>query len=479
MKLARCLAALACCAGGVFSPHSADAQGRISGTVFDSLTTRAPLPNATVVLVERSRYVTTDARGRFTIDSLPDGHYTIGIMHPLLDTYDLQLPTVPVDITDARKVTLALATPSPSTAYSLLCPGTRDIDTGLILGRVRDVDEQSALVAATVSTEWSEYAITGGKVSGHHVTNVAHSNRDGMFLLCGVPTEIPVEIRAMAGGALAGPTTVALGEHPIARLDFALSRRDSAARDTLRADSTYVGPEISGTAALRGTLRSADGRAVRNATVSVFGKRRSTRSDSSGAFRLDGIAAGTREIDVRSLGYVPMNVVMDFATNATRDTTITIGRPTQDVKAVTVKGKGGEPSLAESSGFEKRRSQGLGRFITEEELRQHPVSGLSDVLVGAGRMKIEYTSNKYDRFPMPYLKGTKSAYCIPNYFVDDSPFIVDGALPTSRHPFTALSDAVHPESIKGIEIYSAPGTIPAQYDLTSSTGCGSVVIWTR
>ena len=47
------------------SSMRAGAQGSIAGTVYDSLRTHAPLANATVVLVERSQYATTDARGRF------------------------------------------------------------------------------------------------------------------------------------------------------------------------------------------------------------------------------------------------------------------------------------------------------------------------------------------------------------------------------------------------------------------------------
>ena len=74
---------------------NAGAQGSIAGTVFDSLRTRAPLAGATVVLVERSRYATADARGRFRFDSVPDGHYTIGFMHPVLDSLDLRRRSSP------------------------------------------------------------------------------------------------------------------------------------------------------------------------------------------------------------------------------------------------------------------------------------------------------------------------------------------------------------------------------------------------
>ncbi len=84
----------------------ARAQGSITGTVFDSLRTRAPLAIATVVLVLHSRYVTTDARGRFRIDSVADGRYTIGVVHPVLDSLDLQLPVVPVAVSAGRRVSI-------------------------------------------------------------------------------------------------------------------------------------------------------------------------------------------------------------------------------------------------------------------------------------------------------------------------------------------------------------------------------------
>jgi hypothetical protein len=96
------------------------AQGSITGTVYDSLSTRGPLANATVVLVERSRYTTTDARGRFTFDSVPDGHYTIGFLHAVLDSLDLQVPPVPADVSGNRRAVVRLFTPSPATVASFI-----------------------------------------------------------------------------------------------------------------------------------------------------------------------------------------------------------------------------------------------------------------------------------------------------------------------------------------------------------------------
>jgi hypothetical protein len=83
---------------------------------------------------------------------------------------------------------------------------------------------------------------------------------------------------------------------------------------------------------------------------------------------------------------------------------------------------------------------------------------------------------------MPYLRGMRSGRCIPNYFIDGVRFLVDGAkagTPGRNFPFTDLSVAIHPAMVRAVEVYAAPGGIPLQFDLTSSTGCGSIVIWTR
>jgi hypothetical protein len=155
--------------------------------------------------------------------------------------------------------------------------------------------------------------------------------------------------------------------------------------------------------------------------------------------------------------------------------------------------------LMESGGFETRRAQGLGRFVTEQDIARRPSTSLADVLASVPGMHVEYGTSGY---AMPLLKGitdtynpvkgsnaikrNNGPYCVPNFFLDGAPFPVDGDLrphggtsAQPQAPFSDLADAARPETIRGIEIYSNPGSIPAQYDLMSSTGCGSIVIWTR
>jgi hypothetical protein len=468
-----------CAALALFSVR-AGAQGSIAGTVYDSLSTHAPLANATVVLVERNKYATSDARGHFRIDSVPDGHYTLGVMHPLLDSLELTAPLVAVDVSGGREVSVTLTTPSARTALARMCPGAHDEDSGVIIGRVRDVDDGAALASATVSTDWTEFTVTDGKSASQRVRAKIQTNPNGVYLLCNVPINVPLEVQAEWSGFVVGPTPVQLDDHLIDRAEFAVSKRDSASRGELRDSS--VAAAVPGTATLRGVVRGADAKPLRDATVSVMGAARSVRTDGTGTFRLTHIPAGTRTIEARSVGFLPTTISIDFATSAVRDTVLLMRRQAQNLKSVAVQAKAQPSSLMERSGFNERRAQGLGAFITEEDLSRHNYSDLISVLQGVRGVHVERgavsRSESGIAQPMPYLKGvadTETAQnCIPNFFVDGSPWKV-----TRYTDFSDLSGIVLPAVIRGIEVYANPGTIPAQYDMMSSTGCGSIVIWTR
>lgn len=487
MKIVRMLVGAAM----VLSSARVGAQGSIVGTVYDSMSMRAPMAHATVVLVERSRYATTDARGRFRFDSVPDGHYTLGLLHPLLDSLDLQLPVVPVEVADGRRVTVALSTPSAATAYARICPDVRETDTGVIIGRVRDVDDGSPVADATVSTAWTEFTVAGGRRDARRERAAARSNPTGIYLLCSVPIGVPLDVRTELTGVVAGPTPVRLDDRLISRADFALSRRDSAARVVARVvargDSSTFPTPPAGTATLRGVVRGANGRPVRDAVVGIVGTGRSVRTDSTGAFRIDRIPAGTRTIDVRSIGSPPSTFSIDFATKAVRDSTLTVGRQAQELAPVAVVGHGTSTSLMETDGFEVRRRQGMGAFMTAQDLARYALPDLTQVLIGMRGVHIEYNTSTYaSGRPMPYMRGIadlQGSYCVPNVFLDGAPFAIASGIGIGRVPdpsrFSELTSMVRPEVIRGIEVYSSAGAIPPQYDYYSSTGCGSVVIWTR
>lgn len=476
------LALLPVCAGaqgGAQGGAPGLVMGSIAGTVYDSLSTGAPLANATVVLVEQSRYATTDGRGRFRIDSVPDGHYTIAFMHPVLDSLDLEAPVVGVAVVGGRRTTVALFTPAPATAYANICRGRNDIETGVVIGRVHDVDNQAPLAGATVETDWTEFTIGGGRAKGQRARALTRTNSKGVYVLCGVPTTVQLDVRADFAGFSAGPTPLLLNRRLISRLNFAISQRDSAARGVVLGDSVSIASGTPGTASLRGRILGTNGRPLRGGVVGIVGTSRVARTDSAGEFRVDRIPAGTRTVEIRSIGLLPTSVSMDFATSMARDTTLSVSMQ-QALKPVTVLGRVGMTSLMERDGFDARVRQGFGTFATEADIARHGFNDLTSILQGMRGVRIEYAPVQGSVYrPMAYLLGigisaSGSSKCVPNFFLDGAPYAV-----ASVEDYDDLSGTLPAVWIKGVEVYSNAGGTPAMYDRSALTGCGSILIWTR
>lgn len=321
------------------------AQASVDGTVFDSLGTHAPLANATVVLVERSRYATTDQHGAFHFDSVPAGRYSLGILHPALDSFDLVLPTVPVEVVAGSSAHVELTIPSAATVYAGGCRN-----------RPAPAADKNALVA---------------------YLRVARECAD-------------------------------------------LARRAETPRDPAG---------------------------------------RSAPSNSNNT-----------------------------------------GEP-QAMAPVTVVDTARSMSLMAIDGFYERRGHGLGTFMTAAEIQKHPRPRLVSLFETVPGFHIEYGTHGQPQVFMIGIGAGLSPYCSPNFFIDGLPYDVaaNGGGGSSRTggggrgslaagtgggaalsaAFSDLSVMIRPEMITGLEVYTTSGVIPAQYDRTSSTGCGSVVIWTR
>src|SRR6266508_3032128 len=75
-------------------PQVALSQGAVLGTVYDSLA-HAPLRDADVWVRGSDRHAQTNGSGRFRLDSIAPGHYTLFVSHPGLDSAGLFTLAVP------------------------------------------------------------------------------------------------------------------------------------------------------------------------------------------------------------------------------------------------------------------------------------------------------------------------------------------------------------------------------------------------
>ncbi|MEO7522323.1 MAG: carboxypeptidase-like regulatory domain-containing protein, partial [Gemmatimonas sp.] len=175
-----------------------ESAATISGIVFDSIA-RAPLAGATVQLVAASddgfgKSATSDAAGAFIFTGVPDGRYTIGFFHPMLDSLGLEplLRTVAVE-GGVRGLRVDLAIPSPARLRATICASASAVTSSstppsVVMGFVRNASDLAPVAGASVTGEWSEFSIGRGGIARTNPRRVAKTGDNGWFAICGVPS---------------------------------------------------------------------------------------------------------------------------------------------------------------------------------------------------------------------------------------------------------------------------------------------------
>ena len=142
---------------------------QIRGAVFDSVA-MTPLRRALVRIVRADdpsigRSTITDSLGTFVHDSVPAGVWLASFLHPVLDSLRLEPGVVRLEITEAGVVQLPLGTPSGQALVVQACGPGGEGDAGVILGTVRNAEDETPLVGATVEVEWPSGRWPGSRSS--------------------------------------------------------------------------------------------------------------------------------------------------------------------------------------------------------------------------------------------------------------------------------------------------------------------------
>jgi hypothetical protein len=436
---------LACALPAMAQSVSPPALGRITGEVIDSLFTKAPLADADVVIEGIPRPVRTDARGRFSIDSVPVGSYRIGFFHPSIDELGLQAATVTARVTADDVASVRLATPAPATVYGVLCGAPPSEGRGMVLGAARGVTSGAPIVLARVVAQWNEVVVRNGRIARESPARLGQVTPSGGYAVCGLPTDAEVIVIGVVDDGRRG----VLGVMP--------AGATVTARVMRLADSVEAGPR-------RGTIVQRSGSPLPAARVELTRDTAVMRTGADGQFGFSSTAPAAGEMRVAGVGFRPLRTVLD---SAARNIVVTMDPlSTQELAAVTVEGQR-VPSEAPDE-FEQRRKSGLGRFITRDDIvRRNPIQ-LFHMFDGMPGLLVDQRTGRLSN-----LRGASmSGNCEPNYFVDGIRF--DAGPGNASGPLTFFN----PNDVAGIEVYRSVATLPQQYG-GSNAACGAVLIWTR
>ncbi len=457
--------------------------GRVDITSVDSIT-RLPLAGASVRLVSvldttRVHDATLDERGRARVDNLPAGPWVLTARHARLDTLGVGSVAVPFTVRAGRGVSVRATVPSVATLVARVCGSAAIPGTGYLFGTVRRAVPTGASprAAATVdalppsagqvTAQWLDLRIEEGRAERTIVTTEVPVGDNGRYVVCGVPTETTVRLRALGADAASGVATYTSSATAIAPRDLVLGRADAVAASPsgqqAPEDSGAVDIVLRGEGAVRGTVQTDDGRPLANAAVMLTAAGLDTRTDSAGRFVLTATPTGTWTLDVRALGYAPQQQSVDLIPGDTVAQVLTLARA-QVMDTVRVRANAMLRSALgrNLAAFEERQRTGFGRFVGPADLEEMVLFRFTDVLREMPGVRLELTG-RGDR--VITMRGTYGR-CVPTVFVD-----------RMRMPGTeALDSFIPPDFVAAVEVYQA-SFVPAEFQDIFS-GCGTIVVWT-
>jgi hypothetical protein len=443
-------------------------KGRIEGQITDSVHAR-PAPGATVYVARLSpdpalRVATTDEKGRFAVDSLIAGKYTIDFTTPFLDSLDLTLPSREVTLAADGQLRLELGIPSGATLRAAACPGVEiPKGKGAVVGHVVNADTDQPLVGASVAVSWMDLAVDRATLQPTMQPRGGAMPVDsaGNYRLCGVPTDTYLLVQLQDKGRAGSTLRLTVGDDAgVAKRDLSLSvsasrgiaSTDSSAATT--ADETPVA-RLTGIATVTGTVRGIGGRPLPDARVSVIDAVGTVQTDSMGQFTLANLPAGTQLLEVRRIGYLLGQRPVDLRSgrSVSQDITLSSIVSLDSVRVVAQRNRYRDYEL-------RARRSGAGRFISEADIQRRNPIEVSDILrmmpgfriVGSG-LDARVVSS---RGRISLVQGD----CVANVVIDGIP--------------NQDINLLRPSDIGALEVYSGIGA-SMQYN----SPCGVVMIWTK
>jgi hypothetical protein len=149
----------------------------------------------------------TDGAGRFMMEEVPEGGFTLAVVHPALARMSVPPLRTAVDVVRGETATLSLAVPSIPTLEDRLCVESAEeradwpVGAATLAGILKDADTQAPLKGRKLRVVWSEWTLTQGAMGAQTEQRVegfdVSLGDTGGFRLCGMPPQTTLTVQVL------------------------------------------------------------------------------------------------------------------------------------------------------------------------------------------------------------------------------------------------------------------------------------------
>lgn len=189
----------------------------------------------------------------------------------------------------------------------------------------------------------------------------------------------------------------------------------------------------------------------------------STRHDipvsSQGRFVLTNLATGRHRVEIRAVGYRPHVLDVTLAAGQVAERQFAMVFTGDRLPEISVEARNSK-LLPRFGDFERRRLNGMGSYITRDEIRSRGYTRMGDALRTVKGVRVDCGA-----IECLIRMVRSSSGCFPTFYVD-------GHVARSFAESTPISD------VQGIEVYRGGAEAPGEF-AGDGAMCGVIVIWTR
>ncbi len=199
--------------------------------------------------------------------------------------------------------------------------------------------------------------------------------------------------------------------------------------------------------------------ALSQGIIIVDSVRRAIQISSQGRFVVSGLPVGQHRIELRAIGYRPYVRAFNTLEGQVAELQFGLVFTGAQLPDIAVEARNSKllPRFAE---FEKRRVNGLGLYITREQIKAKGYMNMGDALKSMSGVRVDCGA-----VDCSIRMARSTAGCGPTFYVD-------GRVARNFASDTPISD------VQGIEVYRGAAEMPGEF-AGAGAMCGVVAIWTR